>query len=347
MAKEQAVRISPGIYEINGKRVNAPTAEDAMKKAGVQKGAAPAKGAKAQGPTSPLAGIPKKIKNVNEGVQASADVADVSANKNIGLNNPTQIGPFGRQDTTLDANGNPVVTQSLDPNQQHIVDQDAQLSSMGRDYASSLMRQGGLDQQFDPTLDPRTSTGDFVADRKRQEGELSNYLSRDFATNKAQERSDLETSLYNRGIPLDPQAEAYKRSMKQFDDNWNAKEGDVRAQALKFGGEEMDRSFNDNEQRRANQLSEQGQVRQQRLGEVSKWSGLGPGAQLPQFQGYQGPDYKVADPNDVAAALTDAQLKAKQLKIQQQQVDQAGKGGGGGAPRAGNQPVEQSPFVDG
>lgn len=339
-----AKRISPGIYEVNGKRVNAVNEEEAMKKAGVQKGA-PKQPAAAPKAKDPLASIPKQIKNVQQGVQAEKTVAEESAKGQIKYGNAgSQVNPFGRQDITYDEQGRPVVTQSLDPSQQAIVDQDTRLSQMGRGMAESLIGQGGLGQAFNPNLDPRTSTGDFVADRRRQEQDLQNYLSRDFATNKAQEKNDIETALYSRGIPLDPMSDAYQRAMKSFDDKWARQEADVRAQALQFGGSELDRSFGMNEQRRANQFSEQQGTRQQQLGEVGAWSQFGQGAQLPQFQGFQGANYQIGSPVEINAALTAAQQNAQQLKMQKQALNRQGGGGGGGA---GQQPVEQSPFVDG
>ncbi len=349
MATTAAKRISPGIYEVNGKRINAVNEEEALKKSGIQKGApAPAATKPPKAAVDPLSKVPKTIDNVTQGVQAEKTVADVAADTGIKYANPNQVDATGNTRTTsTDANGNPVITDTLDSAQKDILDKDAKISSMGRDYAMSLAGSSGLDKAFDPTLDPRTSTGDLVADRKRQEGELSDYLSRDFATKKAQDRNDFETSLYNRGIPLDPQNEAYKRAETEFNDNWNSKEADVRAEALQFGGTEMDRSFSQGEQRRANQLSEQTQVRGQRLGEVGAWAGLGTGVQGPNFGPAQGVDYSLSSPVEIDQALKAGRISAQQAKTAMEAVRKAGSGGGGGGSGAGKTAIETSPFVDG
>lgn len=333
-----AVRISPGVYEVNGKRINATTAAEAEKMAS-GKTAAPSK------PATSATGkidVPKKITNVKQGINAEQTVQNAQAVKNTALANPNINTDFGSQSVTYDANGNPVVTQKLSDDQKGIVDRDAQISKMGRDMALSLSGQGNLGQAFNPTLDARVGSGDLIADRKRQESELANYLARDLDTNYAKDKDKLEQQLYSRGIPLDPNNQQYQDFMKELDDNYSRQKADIRAQSLQFGGSEMDRTYGMNEQTRANQFNEQAGIRNQQLGEISNWSGLGTGAYIPQFQQYQGAQVNYGSPNDINSALTTARQNAQQLRIAQQAANRVGGGSSGGGTS-----TQSSPFVTG
>ncbi len=336
-----ATRISPGVYEVNGKRVNATTSAEAEKMAGGVK--KPAAKTPAQGGGSGKINLPDKITNIEQGVNAEKTVQGAQAAENIRLNNPNQVNTFGSQTTTVDENGVPTVTSKLSPEQQAIVDKDAAISNKGRELALSLAGEGNLNQQFDPKLQDRIGSGDLINDRRRQEEELSQYLARDMDKNYDTKKQQLEQTLYNRGIALDPNNKQYQDHMREFEDTFARERGDIRAQALQFGGQEMDRTFGMNEQTRANQFNEQQGTRNQRIGEINQWAGAGTGAQIPNFTPYQGTSVNYGSPNQIGLGLTAAQQNARQLKIAQQAANRVGGGGGGGS----SQTVATSPFVEG
>lgn len=288
--------------------------------------------------------LPTKIGNVDQGVEAEIDTQRLQAGDNQKYGNANEVNPFGSKEVTYGPDGTATVTTKLSDDQQGIVDKDADISNIGRERALQLAGQGGLDKSFTPELQARVGSGDLIADRQRQEQDLSAYLGRDLDTNYAKQKQDLEQTLYNRGIPLDPNNQQYQDQMKVLDDNFSRQRGDVRAQALQFGGQEMDRTFGQNEQVRANQLAEQSGIRNQNLGEINQWSNAGTGAQIPSFQGYQGAQVNYGSPNEIGLGLTAARQNAQQLKIAQQAANKVGGGGGG---RAATPPVAASPFVEG
>lgn len=193
-------------------------------------------------------------------------------------------------------------------------------------YASDLAVNGGVTQPFNPTLDARPGSGDLIADRQRQEQDLQGYLGRDLDSEYAKAKQMMEQDLYNRGQPIDPNNQGYKDSLKLLDDNFSRQKADIRAQALQFGGQEMDRTFGQGEQRRANQLNEQTTAYNTNLGGVSALSDIDLAyKQLAQQKQAQKQNYR---------------LGQGQLGLQRQALAKRGSGGGGGA-------VAQSPFVDG
>lgn len=192
-------------------------------------------------------------------------------------------------------------------------------------YASDIAA-GGVSQPFNPTLDARPGSGDLIADRQRQEQDLQGYLGRDLDSEYAKAKQMMDQDLQNRGQPIDPKNPAYQESLKLLDDNFSRQRADIRAQALQFGGQEMDRTFGQGEQRRANQLNEQTTSYNTNLGGVSALSDI-----------------------DLAYKQLAAQKKAQQqtYKLGQGQLglqrQALAKRGGGGSSSA----VAESPFVDG
>src|SRR5687767_9274476 len=91
-------RISPGIYEVDGRRVTATTEAEAIKKAGGGKPGASRPGAGKPGATRDPRIIPAgtKITGVSDAIETSEDVADVEAGKGLRYGNVTkQTGGLG------------------------------------------------------------------------------------------------------------------------------------------------------------------------------------------------------------------------------------------------------------
>lgn len=236
--------------------------------------------------------------------------------RDIQLNNPNTVNPFGGVTTEVDEHGNVIRTESLSQDQQKILDQDEALSQTGRDLALQQLGSSGFGQAFNPQTAQRTSTGDLLADRQRMEEEAYNRATRTFGRDKAREMEDYERTMFNRGISLDPRNDQYAKGMQDLNERWDARYDDARGRAIEMGGNEMTRSFQQNEQLIANQMSQQQGIRNQQLGEVGALQGMGTGLQVPNFQPYQGTNVNFTDPSA-------AYFQWQQMQQNQQSLDQA------------------------
>lgn len=303
---------------------------------------------------APLGTLPKTIDDVPTAMRAEKTVADAEAKGQLSYGNlATESNPFGTQTIGFDENGRPVSNQTLSPEQQQILQQQQGLSKMGADYASQIAQNGNLGQAFNPTLDPRITGGDMLKFKEGKQKELESYLTRDFQRDKARDLNDLETSLYNRGIPLDRQAEAYNRAIEGLNKDYDSKYAGAAAQALQFGGQEAQQAYNMNEGTIQNQLNQAAAIRGQNVSDVQNMSTLGSGLILPQFNQFQGAGYDLASPTEVQMGLTQAQQNAQKLKMDQKltnaqvaAANRANSGGGRGGSVGNTGSTAQSPFVD-
>lgn len=300
---------------------------------------------------APLGPLPAEITDVPTAINAEKTVADAQAKGEIAYGNAaTETNPFGTKTTGFDENGRPVTTETLAPEQQKILDQQQQLSQTGGAAAQGIIDSGGLNKAFNPVLDDRVTGGDVQRFNEQQRQELEAYLTRNFDRDKARDLNTLETSLYNRGIPLDRQAEAYDRAIEGLNRDYDSRRADAAAQALTFGGEEAQRIFDMNENVRKNQLDEQGKTRQQNMSDTQTLSTLGSGVILPEFNDFRGGTYDLNSPTEVQLGLNasdqakkTAETQRALLKAQEEAARRQGSGGGTGR-NTGT--VAQSPFVD-
>ena len=113
----------------------------------------------AAGAPNPLKSVPKgTIKGTKQGLKADVAGADYAATHQIPLTNPTVNGPLGSTTTTVGPDGKPVVTQTLDPKQQYTLDQDTQISQLGRHLGDMRLRDPGNDygRTWHPNQAPRS-----------------------------------------------------------------------------------------------------------------------------------------------------------------------------------------------
>lgn len=359
------VRISAGMYKdtVTGKTVKASDASQATKLLGGGKTSSAvtpqrqkeldrqkleaenrAKKAGTTAQAGVFSEVPNTIENVQQGLQADKTVADFEAGKNIQLNNPNVNSTFGSQQVVQNPDGTYTLNQSLDPNQQKTVEQDTALSQMGRGLAQQ--RLGGFSGEFNPNLTARTSTGSLEGDRARIEeavfGRLTKTTDRDFGREKEQ----MKQELFNRGIPLE-EIES-RPEMQALNERYDSIKEQARNNAIEVGGNEYSRNFGINEQMRANDYSQQLGGRQQNFGETASLSQYGQGAQLPQFQAYQGTNYDIANPTAINESLQNQDIARQNLGLQKKQVNaaigQMGRGGGGGQPQQKKPAQESSPF---
>ncbi len=275
-----------------------------------------------------------------------ADIASEERNlaTRVGAANPQdQYDAYGNRKTTdVDEFGNVITREQLGAAEQRLLDQERGLTEQGRGVAQDLLNSYNFEQGFNPELAQRTTGGDLMANRQRVEDAVYAKLTKDVATEQAQETEQAAQTLRNRGIPLG--SALYDREMKKLTDRYQGVKDSARQQAIAMGGEEYSRDFGINEQLRANQLSEQQGIRNQQIGEVGQFSQFGYGRNAPAFGQYQGVNY---DPNSFADAYgqyTAAQQGQEQNDIAKRQAEAAiaklNRGSGGGS----SQPATNSPF---
>lgn len=91
-------------------------------------------------------------------------------------------------------------------------------------------------QKFDlGNVDQRSKLEGY--EQRVQDAVFSN-LTRGFDEDKAREREQLEQTLYNRGIPLNPADPQYQQHMQAFDRRYDDKMADARQRAVMYGGQE-------------------------------------------------------------------------------------------------------------
>lgn len=306
-------------------------------------------------------------KPVRDIVKADEQVEREESQAQVMWQNPTYNTAFGSSSVSYDERGNPVYAESLSPDQQQILDQGEALTQAGQQKAGQMLNswnpysnqqytsqfkqfqggQGATDksnqlvsgyQKFDMTGNE--------ADRNRIEDAVYSRLTRNFDRDMAKEKQDLEQTLYNRGIPLDPSNPQYKQHMDAFNEKWQGAKESAMGQAVEMGGSELQRSFgmglqshqqglNDAttlygmgqsaHQQNVNDITQRSnwdlQQHQQGMSDMASLQGYGTGLQVPNLPGYQAPNYDVASPAEIDIAL-------RKLKLEQQAINQQGGGGG-------------------
>jgi hypothetical protein len=218
------------------------------------------------------------------------------------LNNPDQVTPFGeRRVTPMEGQSDRFqITDTLNPEQQAIVDADARASLGLSNLAASQTErlQGTMDVPFDPTselpsggtaptaegISPLPGQGlrdipgseDFGAERSRVEDALVGRFNRFTEPNLSEDRESLMTRLSNQGHAVG--GGAYGKAMDRFDRRADATRADVRDQAVAAGGAEQSRLFADALSARGTQFGEQAQRQAADLGQQSQLFGMGQGA---------------------------------------------------------------------
>lgn len=132
-----------------------------------------------------------------------------------------------------------------------------------------------LGTAFTPNLNPRTSSGDLIGDRKRVEEALFQSLTRNMGADKAREEEATRQRLANQGIAFsaDPNSR-YQQELKGLNDRYDTLQSNAMQNATILGGQEWERGVGIGETIRGNQLSEQSGIRNQQLSELGGLTGL-------------------------------------------------------------------------
>lgn len=214
--------------------------------------------------------IATTFKNQQDIFNAEKSVAGDEARTNLALNNPNVTTPMGGSTTTVNPDGTINVNQYLSPEQQKLYEGGTGITSMAQDLAKGRLSGGqfatdfnptltdrpvdvrGGPGEFNPNLTTRTATGDLVADRARIEDQVYKNLTRNLGRQYKEERDQIEQTLANRGIPLDPNSDLYKKTIRDLDERYDQIRENALTQATQIGGEEYGRSVGIGETMRAN-----------------------------------------------------------------------------------------------
>jgi len=293
-----AIRVSPGVYRDSktGKTVRALTQAAANKMLGK---ATAAKAGNAQ------AKIPGASAAVNKAITAETAVADQEAGKQIALQNPDYTNPLGSQTTTQNADGSVKVDTQLSTPQQNILSAGEGLTSMGQGLAKQQL---GSYKQFN-------FGANSAADRSRIEDEVFDRLTRNTDRDYAREKEQMEQTLHNRGIALDPADAQYKSNIGALDERYDTLRANARADATQLGGEEMSRAYG----------MELG-THQQGLNDASALQGMGTGLMMPNMPGYQAPTYDLSNPSELDLAFKGLNQNQQQIEIAKKRAAAAAAG---------------------
>ena len=153
------------------------------------------------------------------------------------------------------------------------------------------------------------------------EDTVFNNITRNFQRDYTRNKDDLEQSLANRGVPIDPTDPQYAKAMQQLNERTDAAKADAMSQATQMGGEELSRSVGIGEQLRANDFSQQYQTHGQQMGDVQSLSTLGPGVRTPNFNPYQAPTWQVTSPTGAYQTIAGVQQGQQQVDNQGHQIN--------------------------
>jgi hypothetical protein len=316
-----AIRVSPGIYQVNGKTYQATTAAAAEAMAAKATAKKPVATSTKPAATKKPVNLNNAGKSVAQGVAANNAVSTADQQQNIKANNPNVTNDFGSQTTTQNADGTVSVNQSLSGDNKKILEQGQGLTQLGQQMATNTLGQIGGQPQYRSAIN---------YDPTHAEDAVYQSLTRGDDQKKKSALNDLSQQLYNQGIQYnaDPNSQ-YQQQMGDFNKNWDNKDLAAHNQATQTGLSAQNQFFNQNETQTANDQAKFSNS----LGNVSALSNLGSGLLTPNFQPYQGANVNSGTPTDIATQQAGVQQNNRQLNISQQVANKAGSGGkrsGGG-----------------
>lgn len=260
--------------------------------------------------TTPLsqgpAGRLNRIADDRSRRQAKDDRAtsNFNANQDVRYGNlGSQTGPLGDTRTIgYNDKGELVMKTEFGQGQQGIYDAENAFTLAARNAASSQMGQLGGPFSFDAQ-----------AERARLEDQAYGKLTRDLETDYQRGRSELESSLRNKGYSIESPYAA--QEMQRYDQNYERTKQEARQTAAEMGGNELTRSF-----------GVASGTRNQNLNDINMLSSMGPGLRSSEFQGFTPIDYgNLPFPSQNQIANRSADQADKSLGLQQQQIDLAKK----------------------
>ena len=264
-------------------------------------------------------------KGQKKGISNSLIAGGLESDANV-LEQYGQEGQYGGSQTvTKDANGNVIVKKKLGEGQQGIYDAGNALTQGGLNTANNLLNSGNFSAGYNPNLTARTTTGDINKDRARIEDEVFARYTKDLDQNYDRDKQRLEAELQSRGVPLTPESTQYQRQMEELNKRYDNQRADARQRAVEVGGQEFSRSFGIGEQLRGNELNEQSQIRNQQIGEIGAFAGMGPGLKEDTFNPYNPYKLELLDPTDIQSAKADIKQGADTVEINKKNAETSAK----------------------
>jgi hypothetical protein len=304
-------RLSPGVYRVNGKTVRANNAAQAEQMAGGGKKAGSGKNGKA-----PKTALTKKQQ---ARVNREFEVGKKTQAQNITGLNANVSTPFSNTTTTIDpVTGQATQTTSMSGTEQAKYDAGSALNQQGLDAANAQFGDVyGQPWQF--------GSGDAEAERARIEDAAYSRLTRGNDARMQQEKADLEQTLANRGIPLDPNDPQYQRHMNNFNQKWDESNAAARQQATMLGGQEYQREYD----------IASGQHNIQ-TGDLAGMQQQGTGFMVPNAPAYQGAQIENPSPSALDLGYGALKNQSKQVAAQMKAASRP--------PAAGYTPPEDTGF---
>jgi len=300
-------------------------------KAAAKKAAAAAKKAEAK-KNNDVANF--KPGDSNAAIEGQFDTAKKTTITGNQLNNAQQKNAYGSQTITYDENGNPTVTQSLDPAEQQKLDQERGIETGANQQAQTQL--GQLQQQWANPLSydsqPQVNM-DQEGFRQSWEDKMYGRQAQRLDKQYAQAADSFEQQMADRGIPVG--SELYNNQKAQFEQNKADTYEGARVAAMQQSGQEAQRQFGNTLTARQQGISETNSLRDRPLNEIGGLMALGSGVAQPQFQGFQG--QQMANTDVAGTALGYANLgqnaadNSAARDVQLQAIAKRGGGGGGGS----------------
>lgn len=255
-------------------------------------------------------------------VQGQYDANQAFGKQQEDFNRFGQTGPTGSQTWVTNPDGSRTLSTNLSGNQQGILEGQEALSQWGNNAAMQGIQGAGLNQAFDP------SNAQFQAQQQHFTDAAFKELTRGWDKEKTKDKTELEQSLANKGIPTLPGAsEAYDTANKDFNDYWGNRTDQAHNQAISTGLQMW-----------GDVANTAAGINNQNLGQAKSLSGLGSGVLTPNF----------AAPAQIGFSTPDVAGTAQgfgQLANQKAAIRPQGGGGGGGGQQRPQQPqAAPSPF---
>lgn len=272
--KDQAYRLSPGVYRINGRTIAARDSQAALRQAQVgqyapqqqQQNTGQQTGG---GSTVAHQGWEPGMQHAPDNLRGNERSMFYANQKKNGGGNATPVGPTNPDGSTtvppattaeVAASGNQVANASYNAATSSLEDPNNQVG-----------------QAFNPNLTARVSDGDLMANRQKVEDAVYARMTQNNAKNKAFDSNSLEQTLYNRGIPFDPQDAQRQRWGQALDQRYDGLDQAARQQAIAQADAANQTAISTNEAMRQNDYNIQQGTNQTQMGNFNSLANTGAG----------------------------------------------------------------------
>ena len=244
-------------------------------------------------------------------MRGEVQAAGFQANQQATRQNPDQYNPFGNQTTTIDPEtGKARVDTNFSQANQQILDQGQNLHLQGLNQSNQMM------QGYQPFNFQQQGYQPFQfnspEEREKVEGAIFDKLTGQLDQNYENDRTSKEQELHNKGIPYnaDPKSR-YQQELADVDRRYDEAKNNARATAIQQGGAELQRSYGMGLGTHQQGMGDMAQFYNQGLGQhqqgmsdMGAFQGFGTGLMLPQFQGFNAPQYGINSPVGVHQGYT-------------------------------------------